>query len=210
MIFSSEEVLKLVLAVVFGGLIGAERELHHKSAGFRTIIFICLGSTLFTILSYRMGGSDPVKVAANIVTGIGFLGAGVILRERGKVMGLTTASVIWFAAALGMAVGAGTYILAAVGTLIAMILLTVIAYAEEWVDRSNETRLYTAIMAEEFKEEPRWEAILSSCGVRLLEVNRKKRGGRLVLECRGKGSRRNHEALVAILLKDPNIHNLDY
>ena len=97
----------MLLAMLIGGLIGAEREFRDKAAGFRTIIFICVGSTMFTILSAKIGGAqDPSRIAASIVTGVGFIGAGAILQERERVIGLTTASTIWIAAALGMGIGA--------------------------------------------------------------------------------------------------------
>src|SRR5258705_7452785 len=106
-----DDVIKIFLALVIGSIIGAEREFRNKSAGFRTIILITLGSTLFTILSYRIGmHSAPERIASNIVVGIGFLGAGVIFKTENRVSGLTTASAIWLAAALGMCVGSGYYI----------------------------------------------------------------------------------------------------
>ncbi|MCJ7512079.1 MAG: MgtC/SapB family protein [Anaerolineales bacterium] len=97
-----EDLLKLGLAVMAGGLIGIEREYRDKAAGLRTLIFICLGAALFTILSSRLAGdNDPTRIAAGIVAGVGFLGAGVILREGGRVVGLTTAAAIWHTTALG-------------------------------------------------------------------------------------------------------------
>ena len=122
--FIPEDALKLVLAVVAGGLIGAEREYRDKAAGFRTIIFITIGSTLYTMFSLGIGNeTNPTRIAANIVTGIGFLGAGTIMREKGKVAGLTTAATIWLAAAIGMAIGAGQYGLAVILIATAMIVL---------------------------------------------------------------------------------------
>ena len=92
MLFQPEDLLKLLLAVLAGGLIGSEREYRDKAAGFRTLIFICVGATLFTILSYSMAtAGDPNRIAAGTVTGVGFLGAGVIMRDKGRVIGLTTA-----------------------------------------------------------------------------------------------------------------------
>src|ERR1041384_3799235 len=100
--------IKLGMAVLVGGLIGSERELRVKAAGFRTIILITVGSALFTIFSISI---DPdhnrTTIAGNIVQGIGFLGAGAIIREGGRVGGLTTAATIWLSAALGMGIGAG-------------------------------------------------------------------------------------------------------
>src|ERR1041385_3347429 len=102
--------IKLFAALVAGSIIGAEREYQSKNAGFRTVILITLGSCLFTILSEVMGGThDPARIAANIITGIGFLGAGAIFKEGVTVKGLTTASVIWIAAAVGMSIGIAEY-----------------------------------------------------------------------------------------------------
>src|SRR5512145_1503350 len=103
-----ENLIKLSMAVVVGGILGAEREFRDKAAGFRTLILITVGSTLFTIFSLGMDpGFTRTRIAANIVTGIGFLGAGAIIREHGRVGGLTTAATIWLSAALGMGIGAG-------------------------------------------------------------------------------------------------------
>jgi len=100
-------VVKLSLAIVIGATIGIERELRSKSAGFRTIMLICLGATLFTIFSQVLGkGTSPDRMASNVVVGIGFLGAGVIFRSNtNRVNGITTAASIWLAAALGVGVG---------------------------------------------------------------------------------------------------------
>ncbi|MEJ5224319.1 MAG: MgtC/SapB family protein, partial [Anaerolineales bacterium] len=110
MTLSDYELIQLIVSVLIGGLIGFEREMHAKAAGLRTMTLITLGATLFTMLSARMGG-DAGRVAANIVTGVGFLGAGAILFSEGRIRGLTTASSIWVAAALGMAVGLGEFAL---------------------------------------------------------------------------------------------------
>src|ERR1700742_1862230 len=110
-------VWKLVLAAVIGGALGAEREYRSKSAGFRTLTMICLGATIFTIFSQIIGGpGNPDRIASNIVTGIGFVGAGVIFKGDGtsKVNGITTAAMIWVTAALGMAIGAGYLLIAAI------------------------------------------------------------------------------------------------
>lgn len=102
--------LRLVLAVIFGSIIGLERELHNHPAGFRTHILVCIGSTLFTLVSISsFGGDDSSRVAAQIVSGIGFLGAGTILREGATIRGLTTAASLWSVAGVGMAIGTGYY-----------------------------------------------------------------------------------------------------
>lgn len=129
-----ELLIKLGLALLIGTLIGGEREVRNKAAGLRTLILICLGSTIFTILSGELGASGETgRIAANIVTGIGFLGAGAIMREGMTVSGLTTASSIWVTAALGMAVGGGEYYLAGFGTLIVLVVLTLFGYVQEFI-----------------------------------------------------------------------------
>ncbi len=119
-------VLRLLLAVALGTLIGFERQHARKPAGLRTHVLICIGAALFTIASmYGFGeGADPARIAAGIVVGVGFLGAGMIIRtQEGIVVGLTSASSVWAVAAIGLVAGAGLYILAPVATLIVLIVL---------------------------------------------------------------------------------------
>lgn len=108
-------IVKVLLAMVLGGVMGLERQYNDKPAGYATNSIICVGATVFTILSIYMGemGGDPGRIAAQIVSGVGFLGAGAILREGNKISGLTTAAGVWLVAAVGMAVGYGQYLLAA-------------------------------------------------------------------------------------------------
>ena len=117
-----EMVLRILLAVVLGGVIGLQRSKAKKPAGLRDIILICAGAALFTVISiYGFDIEDRARVAAGIVTGIGFLGAGAIIRStEGGVVGLTTATTIWVSAGIGMAAGAGMYILAPVATLLVL------------------------------------------------------------------------------------------
>jgi putative Mg2+ transporter-C (MgtC) family protein len=112
---------RLAFAVILGGLIGLERELRGYPAGIRTMALITMGSMLFTDVSQILGGDD--RVAAGIVTGIGFLGAGVIFREQFTVRGITTAATIWASAAIGMAIGRELYLVAGLGTLLIFVVL---------------------------------------------------------------------------------------
>lgn len=107
-----EMLIKIFLALVLGGALGMERQYHDKPAGYATNCLICLGAMLFTILSQQMGqqGGDPGRIAAQVVTGLGFIGAGSILRDGNKISGLTTAASVWVVAAIGMAIGYGQYI----------------------------------------------------------------------------------------------------
>jgi putative Mg2+ transporter-C (MgtC) family protein len=139
----SELVRRLLLAALIGGLIGAERELRRKSAGFRTNILIALGSAVFTILSITMSEkADPTRIAAQIVTGIGFLGAGAILRtgDRDRVHGLTTAATVWVNAALGIAAGAGSYRLAITAAGITLAVLLILGPLEAAVEEKAGVR----------------------------------------------------------------------
>jgi putative Mg2+ transporter-C (MgtC) family protein len=137
---TGESLLRLALAAALGGVIGLEREASGKPAGFRTNLLICLGAALVTELSISIaqdvtlpGGfrSDPGRLAAQIVSGIGFLGAGTIIQARGSVVGLTTAATLWVVATIGMAVGAGAYVQAIVATLVVMLALGILGRFED-------------------------------------------------------------------------------
>ena len=119
------DIFSIVLAVLLGAAIGVEREFSGKAAGLRTNVLICLGAAVFTIISKRMAGDNDAltRIAAGVVTGVGFLGAGAIIQDRAGVHGLTTAATIWFMACIGMACGAGLYELAVISTLIAVFVL---------------------------------------------------------------------------------------
>jgi putative Mg2+ transporter-C (MgtC) family protein len=135
--------LKLFLAAILGGLIGMERELRDKPAGLRTNILICVGSTLFMSISTRVAqilGGDPTRIAAQIISGIGFLGAGAVLHSHGFVLGLTTAATIWVVAGIGMALGSGMYSLAVFVTGMSILTLYFLSFAE---DRIQGRKSYT-------------------------------------------------------------------
>jgi putative Mg2+ transporter-C (MgtC) family protein len=137
----------LVVAALLGGVVGWEREASGKPAGLRTNILICVGSALLTDLSLVLGASyggevpaDPTRIAAQIVTGMGFLGAGTIIQARGAVHGLTTAATLWVVAAIGMSVGAGHHLEAVVGTALVVGILLPLGHLERWVERRRRSR----------------------------------------------------------------------
>jgi putative Mg2+ transporter-C (MgtC) family protein len=135
----TEVARRLILAAVLGAVLGLEREVKQKSAGLRTNILIAVGAAVFTLMSLEMaratGAADPSRIAAQIVTGIGFLGAGAIIRTRGGVQGLTTAATVWVNSAVGVAAGGGQYHLALIATSVTMIVLLVVAPIEGAIDR---------------------------------------------------------------------------
>lgn len=201
-----EDVAKLLFAVLIGGLIGAEREYRDKVAGFRTIIFICLGATLFTLFSVKLGGgSDPVRIAANIVSGVGFLGAGAILRSGERVTGLTTASTIWLAAALGMGIGGGSFLLVSAAAGLVLVVLVLFPRFESWIDNIQEVRTYevTAPIDPELLAE--LEGTMAGCGLRIAGQRRCKTGEEMVCSWSVSGSPQAHGRLAAKLLSHPRV-----
>lgn len=129
----------IVLSAILGGLIGIEREMHDKPAGFRTHVLVCMGAAMFTTLSLSFAGTgDVTRIAAGVVTGIGFLAAGSIFRDKDRVSGLTTAADIWVVAAIGMTVGFAFYFLAAIATVIALVVLTVGRVLNQFLDKPSK------------------------------------------------------------------------
>jgi putative Mg2+ transporter-C (MgtC) family protein len=135
----TEVFLRLALAAVLGGTIGLEREYRHKPAGLRTNILIAVGAALFSILSLEVGTAtgSPDRIAAQVVTGIGFLGAGAILRSGRSIHGLTTAATIWVNAAIGMAAGLGVYGLAIGGAAVTVVVLALLPLVERLFERED-------------------------------------------------------------------------
>jgi putative Mg2+ transporter-C (MgtC) family protein len=149
-----ENFLKLLIAATFGGLIGIERQIGGQTAGFRTQLLVCLGSCLFTIASihvYKIYGAytDPGRIAAQIVVGIGFLGAGAILRHGISIRGLTTAATLWIVSAIGMAVGFGEYITAGFATFLVLVNLAVLKNIEDILPKNRYSILIIKIKGTE-------------------------------------------------------------
>lgn len=139
--FSDMQIIwRLIISVVLSGLIGLERQVHRRTAGLRTHILVCLGSCLIMLTSLyifaiynKIVPLDPARIAAGVITGIGFLGAGTIMREGTGIKGLTTAASLWVVAGIGLAVGCGFYTGAAFTTLLTLIVLLVLRYVESMV-----------------------------------------------------------------------------
>src|SRR5690606_16300244 len=140
--FDLEILIRMLIAFLTGAVIGCEREYHSKAAGLRTMIMICLGSTVFTIISMKLDPDSTDRVASNIITGIGFLGAGVIFKDGLSISGITTATTIWISAALGMAIGSGEYFVAISGTVVVMIVLSALQPITRWIERAHQARTY--------------------------------------------------------------------
>ena len=142
------DIFQLFIALIIGCIIGTEREYRDKSAGFRTMILVSIGAALFTILAHKIANEQNYdRIAANIVTGVGFLGAGVIFKDQSRVTGITTATTIWVTAALGMAAGAGHCLLGLIGACIVLVVLVIFNPIQNILQRISQTRLYTLTCA---------------------------------------------------------------
>jgi putative Mg2+ transporter-C (MgtC) family protein len=210
--FFIENMIKVGAAVLVGGIVGAEREYQDKAAGFRTIILITLGSTLFTIFSLSMdAGFTQTRIAANIVTGIGFLGAGAIIRENGRIAGLTTAATIWLSAALGLGIGAGQIYFVLAATLVTILVLLVFPSFERRIDKIREARAYRIVVAaSDFKAVEKIQKAVSDCSLQVYEHHQTKTEKFIINTWETMGSPGNQEKFLSMMLKDKAIKELDY
>ena len=207
------DILKILLALLLGGLIGIERDVRDKAAGFRTLMFICVGSTLFTILSLKLasqGSGDITRIAANIVSGVGFLGAGVILRERGQVRGLTTAATVWLVAALGMAVGAGEQLFAVIVTAIVLVVLWFFPALESLMENVQQARQYQVICRYDIEK---YRALIQQLQKSRLIIGHHhfaKEGDLMKISWSTNGRTGLHHKLVDQLVNDPDILDFSF
>lgn len=195
--FEMQLLIRLLLATLLGGLIGLERELHGRPAGFRTHLMVALGAALYMGVSlhfYQVYGAlsgnlavrvDPGRVAAQIVVGIGFLGAGAIIRENASVRGLTTAACLWVAAAIGTACGAGMLLIAVVVTAISLVSLLVLKRVEEGLSRDIYQQVVVSSEYHEGQSE-RIAQVVRDCGSDLMEsgITRDVEAGTVTFEFR--------------------------
>jgi len=207
MIYSIEDLIKIALAVLIGGIIGAERERHNKAAGLRTMILICIGAALFTIFSMKMTGDkyDPTRIASNIVVGIGFLGAGVILREGGRITGLTTAATIWLTAALGMGIGSSQYVLVGAATLMVTIVLWVFPKFEDRLSVPTEVRNYAITCNKSWDKFKELKSMFKEQGMVINSYKQEKRGTDMVCTFEVYGTTKKHDRMVQRLLADKEV-----
>ena len=164
------DLAKLLLAVAAGAVIGLERELHDKPAGFRTNILICLGAALFTLVSIQMAegfaNHDRTRIATQIVTGVGFLGAGAIIQRRDHVVGLTTAATIWAVASVGMAFGAGEFQLGLLGTVLTAGVLFGLGVTETRIGDWRSVATFEVELERDAKSRDTIERLAGEAGVR--------------------------------------------
>ncbi|WP_316821743.1 MgtC/SapB family protein [Pedobacter gandavensis] len=186
-----DELIKIFVSVLCGSILGFEREIRGKSAGFRTLALICFGSTIFTICSYLLGvDANRDRVAANVITGVGFLGAGVIFRNNIAVSGITTAASIWISAAIGMLVGIGAYELAGVSMILSLFILYAMDYIQFWIDFRFQHRDYKIIL-DLSAEQLEITAHLQDLKLRCINIKVLRSGNQLIWQAQvsGRGDR---------------------
>jgi len=204
------DLYRLLIALGIGAIIGAEREYRSKSAGLRTMIMVSLSSCLFTIMSLKFGVDSHDRIAANILTGLGFVGAGVIFKDENRISGITTATTIWMTAALGMAAGAGYEMLSLFATFIVLIVLIFLIYVQEKIEALSQARTYRIICPYQRKILDQYEALFKTYNMKVVRSVQHKTehrmSGRWILI----GSAENHKKLTAYLLNDSNIQELGF
>jgi putative Mg2+ transporter-C (MgtC) family protein len=191
--------------------VGLERELRGKAAGLRTNILICVGATLFTQLSMAMaaGRGDPARLAAQIVTGVGFIGAGTIMHSRGAVTGLTSAATIWVVAAIGVALGSGAAIEGVGVTLLMLLVLRGLGWAERRVRRAAVESNISVEVPGGTEQIARVEAILEECGLAVTEFRAEpSREGRVLLTLSVRGKAHQHDQARLALLRATGSYRL--
>lgn len=202
---TGNDLLLIIISLIVGLLIGAEREYRNKFAGLRTFILISFGSCLFTILSLKIGISNPDRLAANIVTGIGFLGAGVIFKDDNKIGGITTATTIWATASLGMCIGSGHIYLALLGTALVLIVLTVLSRLQDFIDNRHKIREYSVTTADQ-KDTAYCETLFNRYNLKSAMVRQRYDANGFSTTWKITGRVSSHQALLHQLMNDSRIH----
>lgn len=205
-----ELLLRLLLVIIVGGAIGAEREYRNKSAGFRTMILICLGSFLFTTFGIAISGSSSDRIASNIVTGIGFLGAGVIFKSDNRINGLTTAASIWITAALGMGIADGFYKLVLISTGVVLFSLFFMTKLEHFIDKINQSRTYR--IQSTYSEDllGTYEDKLKEHGLSFKRLRQTKSGELITGTWLVNGAEKKHRHFIKAILHDKTVVEFEF
>jgi len=204
------ELYYLLCAAAIGAVIGLEREYKNKTAGLRTMIMVSMASCLFTILSRQIGEVSDDRIAANILTGLGFLCAGVIFKDENRISGITTATTIWMVAALGMAIGAGYIALGLYGTILVLLVLSLLTYLEKLVEEFNLIRDYKMICHYEQGLSHYYEQLFKQYGLKAKHVLQVLKSDEIILHWNISGKRQRHDLLVEELSQDPRIKRLSF
>ena len=206
-----EILARFLLAALWGGIVGAERQYRSKSAGFRTMTMISVGACFFTMMSMWIGsGNNPDRIASNIVTGIGFLGAGVIFRGDNRVNGITTAATIWAVAAVGMGIGAGYYFASACASILILIVLALLPSIENIIDKLNQSKIYLIKCAYSENAVLHFEQQLQQNNLHYKLTNQVKEANELSTTWQVQGHAKNHQQFISTVIKDEMIMRFEY
>jgi putative Mg2+ transporter-C (MgtC) family protein len=201
---------RFILVIIVGGLIGAEREYRSKSAGFRTMILICLGSFLFTSFSIHITGGTNDRIASNIVTGIGFLGAGVIFKSDNRINGITTAASIWATAALGMGIADGQYTIVLIATGIVLASLFLFTKLESWIDHINQTHNYKIVSLYKPDLLEQYEQMFRQHNLNYKRLKQSKNGEYISGSWVVNGVEKNHNSFIEKILHDSSVKEFEF
>lgn len=209
-LMEQQDVSKLVVSAIVGAAIGLEREYRGKIAGFKTMMMICLGSTLFTIFSIKMGTDlSHDRIAANIITGIGFIGAGAIFKDReNMVSGLTTATIIWIIAAIGMGIGSGEMLFSITTAILVLLLMILSPILERKVDAMHKVRSITIRFTQSNKAAG-IEAGIRSSGLKTKKTRLQKDRNGIVYTTSISGNEQQVNNFVRLLLDDPDVQSVE-
>lgn len=210
MVSDIEVIIRFCLALLWGAVVGAEREYRGKAAGFRTTIMISIGACFFTMMSIAIGTpGNPDRIASNIITGIGFLGAGVIFRGESRINGITTAATIWAVAAVGMGIGAGYYFASGCASILILFILVVLPYLQKLIDQYNQSKTLTVRcmkrpgIRKEFENEMRAHHLKAKIMRRIVD------GEHLVFTWLLQGSEKNIDRFIESFANNPEVQKMD-
>lgn len=202
---------RLLLAAVLGGIVGLERELKHRPAGLRTNMFICFGAAMFTVLSKELGeAGDATRIASQIIPGIGFIGAGAILRGKSGVTGITTAATIFVVASIGMACGGGLYLLAVFATALLFLALSVLGGLERKFNLKPLLMNYTVVTDKTPQETiDTINRVLAEQDKELSSMRLSKMNGKERIEFSVGGTRNEHAELLSCFRQEPTLAGIE-
>jgi putative Mg2+ transporter-C (MgtC) family protein len=207
-----EILIRFLLAALWGGIVGMERQYHGKSAGFRTMIMISMGACFFTIMSKEIGSpGNADRIASNIVTGIGFLGAGVIFRGgENRVSGITTAATIWAVAAIGMGIGAGYYFAAAAASILIIFVLAILPYAEDKIDAVSLTRIYSIKRSFTSNAAEVYETLMRQQGLKYKRTAQVKENEAICITWEVRGHANKHNEFSRVVASDETVERFEF
>ena len=206
---TTNEFVLICISLVVGMIIGTEREYFNKSAGLRTFVLASFGSCVFTVLSAKMGVNSDDRIAANIITGIGFIGGGVIFKDENRISGITTATTIWATASLGMAVGSGYIYLGLFGMALVIIILNSLMFIQNFIDKYHKIKDYH-ILISDYNELIYCKEIFNKNHLKYEIIGETRNKDSIDVEFRVTGKGESHKNLVQQIRSDNKIIGFEY